>query len=145
VANSKYFASASHDHSVFVWDLSTKSLLTQLKFPATCEALCFLSESQLLIGVRESNLLRLLDLADLDSLSTLNLNAFGDDHVSFSVLDVAPCPADSQLVAIASDRDRVFMYWISKNRCQLVATLTGANSDSLSAARCCFSPCGTLL
>ena len=147
-ANKKFLVSASHDHSVMIFDVASKKMLKQLKFPTTCETLCLMNESKLLIGVRESNLLRLVDLENLeDSPVLFNLNAFGDDHVSFNVLDVSVCPANNQLLAVASDRDRVFVYWVSEasSKCQLMATLTGMCSDGMSAARCCFSPCGTLL
>lgn len=152
-ARGKFFVSASHDRSVFVWDLATKKLLKEWHFPAICEALCFYGESQLLVGVRDSNLLRLFDLSKLCDdpevqPALLNLNAFGDDHVSFSVLDLASFVGNRQLIAVASDRDRVFVYWLTDAApptCCLVATLTGMSSDSMSAARCCFSPCGALL
>jgi WD40 repeat protein len=143
--NDKFVVSASHDHTVCIWDLQTEKLQKQLKLSATCEGLCFVGESKLLVSVRESNLLRLVDLDALcedTELVLLNLNVFGDNHVSFSVLDVA---VFKHLLAVVSDRDRVFVYWLAESSCRLVATLTGLSTDSLSSARCAFSPCGTLL
>ena len=40
-ANSRFLVSASHDHTVFVWNLDTRQVLKQFKFSATCEALFF--------------------------------------------------------------------------------------------------------
>jgi hypothetical protein len=146
IVNDRFVASASLDHTVRVWALSDGRMVREFRFGATCEGLAFWGRDKLVLGVRESNLLSVADLADTEAEPvTHNLNAFGDDHVTFSVLDVAVCAKCPSLVALASDRDRVFLYWLTDASCRLLATLTGMNSDGLAAARVKFSPSGRLL
>jgi WD40 repeat protein len=144
--NERYVVSSSLDHTVRVWALSDGVLVREFRFPATCEGIAFWGDDKLVMGVRESNLLTIADLsaAEPEPISH-NLNAFGDDHVTFSVLDVAVCAKCPSLVALASDRDRVFLYWMTDTECRLLSTLTGLNSDGLAAARVAFSPSGRLL
>ncbi len=144
--NERFVVSASLDHTVRVWSQSDGALVREFRFGATCEGLAFWGRDKLILGVRESNLLSVADLSAPEAEPvTHNLNAFGDDHVTFSVLDVAVCAKCPSLVALASDRDRVFLYWLTDGACRLLATLTGMNSDGLAAARVQFSPSGRLL
>ncbi len=146
IVNDKFVVSSSLDHTVRVWSVADGSLFREFHFPATCEGIAFRGRSHLLLGVRDSNLLTVVDLRSADTeVAVHNLNQFGDDHVTFSVLDVAVCSRATSLVALASDRDRVFLYWVTDTSCRLLLTLTGMNSDGMAAARCCFSPSGRLL
>ena len=147
VSGRQLLVTASHDHTVSVWNMADEyRRVQQFKYGAVPEGIAA-SDTRLFIAVRETHLLQAVELDALVGGTAepvgLNVNSLGDDHVSFSMLDVAV--TRNSIVALASDRDRVFVYWVTEGACKLLQTLTGMASDSLAAARCQFSQSGRLL
>jgi WD40 repeat protein len=145
----EWLVSVSHDYSVCILRREEKKeykLAKQLKFSSIPEGVGFVeNDEEILVGVRDSNRLRRVRLDEQDDDQDpigINLSAFKDDHVTFNVLDLAVCPTNSKLVALASDRDRIFVYWVQDERCRLMATLTGHTADGMSVARVQWSANG---
>ena len=151
----QWLITASHDCSVGVWRRETKDgesveylLVGQKYFKAIPEGLGIggIDGDLLYVGVRDTNLLCTYSLKtdDLDHVK-VNLSPFLDEHVTFNILDLSVCSKNGRVIALASDRDRVFVYWVDGDRCKLLSTLTGMNSDGLSVSRVQFSPEGRFL
>ena len=66
------------------------------------------TDTELIIAVREDHQLHYIDLESLTE-RVYNMNALGDDHVSFSALDLA-LSADKQHVLVATDKSRLILF-----------------------------------
>lgn len=146
-ASGDWGATASRDGVVRLWHRQEKQLQPWGKVVtvAIAEALCFANDTTLVIGVRDSPDLRIVRLNDTEvpgaeeelKTESINVNEFGDGHATFTPLDIAFCPRNEKLVAIASDRDRVFVYSMDLEAlsCRLLTTLVGIRSDEMAQTR----------
>ncbi|KAI8366924.1 WD40-repeat-containing domain protein [Blakeslea trispora] len=90
----RFMATASYDRTVCIYlqqeqsNLPTYSLLKRLgPFIGNVETICFVEPTTLIIGVRDDNYLHYISLADEPQAiqsTRINMNATGDDWVSFS-------------------------------------------------------------
>lgn len=64
--------------------------------------------TQLIIAVREDNYLHYINTETLQE-HFVNMNATGDDHVSFTALDMSLSP-DGKFVLVSTDRNRLIMF-----------------------------------
>ena len=71
-------------------------------FAGTVECILFLSEQSMLVSVRDSHLLFMLDLTDY-SRTEINLNPNLDDWVSFTAMDMCLSP-NGQFLLVATDK-----------------------------------------
>ncbi|GAO47532.1 WD40 repeat-like protein [Saitoella complicata NRRL Y-17804] len=72
-----------------------------ITFATQPEALHITEDNEVIMAARSSNLLQCIKLYTGEE-RTINLNAVGDDHVSFSPLDIAPHPQNPNVLAIAT-------------------------------------------
>lgn len=101
----RYMATASYDRTVCVYlmaeegsELPTYRLLKQLgPFVGNVETMCFASDNTLVLGVRDDNYLHYIHLETMQS-RRVNMNATGDDWVSFSPICISLSPDKSQLL-----------------------------------------------
>jgi COMPASS component SWD3 len=69
----------------------------------------------------------------------MNMNAIGDDFVSFTAMDVSTSP-DDKYILVSTDKDRLILY--RSNTGQQVANFYGAISNEYSHPRHCWHPSG---
>lgn len=145
--NGQWVASASHDRTVRFFALDpvagALALRHHVALATIPEAVAFVGNDTVLVAARETNLLRRVHVSDW-SVDELNLNQLGDDHVGFSVLDMAVHPSEQRLVALATDRDRIFLYQLADEAASLVGALV-VRSDSFAQTRIAWSPHGAHL
>ncbi|BFZ61277.1 hypothetical protein YB2330_002336 [Saitoella coloradoensis] len=102
-----FLVSASYDNTVkiFCRDGGTSPAAWReertITFATQPEALHITEDNEVIIAARFSNLLQCIRLSTGEE-RTINLNAVGDDHISFSPLDIAPHPRNPNLLAIAT-------------------------------------------
>lgn len=145
----KFFATGSHDHNVNVYkfkdgadakDQSPFELAAQLPFNLNVETIAFTPDGQrLYVGIRESNYLQIFDMNGFEK-TKLNMNAAGDDHVSFSALHLSFSPTDHQYLLVGTDRSRNILY--REGSSEPVRNFWGANNDLYSNPRCAWHPTG---
>lgn len=146
----KWMATASYDHSSCIYKAADESfrhymLCLQTSFRAAVEAICWHpSEPRCLIAVRDDHLLHCFDCSSghPESTKSLNLNALGDNHVSFTALDLAFHP-NGRLISVATDKDRIILMDSSTEN--QLANLYGCSNDSFSQPRLCWHPSGRYL
>lgn len=102
----QYIATASYDRTVCIYQtqpqdkhgLPQYALLKRLgPFIGNVETICFASETVLVVGVRDDNYLHYVDL-DQNETKRVNMNATGDDWVSFSPICISVSSDGSQLL-----------------------------------------------
>lgn len=112
-----HFATASYDQTASlcraVVDETTGEVrierVQQYFFTANVEAVEFSPDGEhLLIAPRSDNYLSVATVADPTTVTRRNLNANKDDHVSFSVLDLAFSP-DGQALLVQTDIQRIIL------------------------------------
>ncbi|KAI8987880.1 WD40-repeat-containing domain protein [Mycotypha africana] len=105
----KFIATASYDRTVCIYavddrdnaqedSLPNYKLIKQLgPFIGNVETICFVNETTLVIGVRDDNYLHYINLENWQTIR-VNMNATGDDWVSFSPLCLSVSPDGSKLL-----------------------------------------------
>jgi len=135
------FATASYDKTVCIYKREGDSfnLVKTLNFATNVEAISFsLDGSQLLIAAREDNNIYSINL-DTFERTKYNMNANGDNHVSFSAMDITPTP-DGKHYLVSTDKDRLILFkYGSSNH---VRSYYGATNDMYSQPRHSISPSG---
>jgi COMPASS component SWD3 len=111
--NGHIFATASHDATIIIWQLDdTHKNATELKryeFKSNVEAIEFTKDGKKLIAaIRENAFLQYIDL-DNWQIVLSNVNALGDDYVSFSVLELKLSPDGTALLA-STDMSRAILF-----------------------------------
>ncbi|CAO3700645.1 unnamed protein product [Rhizopus stolonifer] len=117
----EYMATASYDRTVCVYkntseDLPTFALVKQLgPFVGNVETICF-AKDQLVVGVRDDNYLHYIQLPNLN-IQRVNMNATGDDWVSFSPIHIS-VSADGQYLLCTTDHisGRTILFAIGESR-----------------------------
>lgn len=104
--NGQYIATASYDQTVCVYrqedqkPLPSYTLVKQLTFLGGVETICFLNDT-LVVGVRDDNYLHYVNLLDFQE-ERCNMNANGDNWVSFSPVWLSPSP-DGRYLLCSTD------------------------------------------
>lgn len=137
------FASASYDKTVCVyaedgsgsgsWRMAHKWL-----FAGTVECILFVTELSILVSVRDSHLLYLLDLTNYER-TDINLNPNLDDWVSFTAMDLSLSPNKKWLL-VATDKSKLLVYKLGCS--DQVRHFYGANNDGYANPRCLWHPTG---
>ena len=146
------FATAGHDRKMNVYrraageENGAFEKVLDRDFVAIPEALCFLDDCvTLVVAVREDNYFHYIDTsagaASADDLK-VNQNQLGDDHVSFTVLDLVLSPNGKYLLA-STDKSRLILYLVGTS-IQL-RSFYGAVNDDLCQTRACFHPSGAFV
>jgi len=138
----QYLATASHDKTVNIYrEESTNKWISLKTFPflGTVEAIEWIKNDVLLVGVRNDNYLRAIDVTTLRETAKYNMNARGDDHVSFTAMHIAASP-DGNFVLVATDRHRAILFRTGTAR--QVRNFYGTTNDSYSSPRVAWSVCG---
>mmetsp|Transcript_4959 Transcript_4959/g.6860 ORF Transcript_4959/g.6860 Transcript_4959/m.6860 type:complete len:443 (+) Transcript_4959:45-1373(+) len=127
-------------------DEFSSELIQSFHFDGPVEAMCFVDEgNSLCCYVRETSYLTYFDLKEEYKQSKYSLNgkpAIGDrfdDHVSFSVLSLQPCPT-GKYVAAATDAARNIIMEAKTDR--IVRNLYGHNNDGFSNPKIAWSSSG---
>jgi WD40 repeat protein len=113
----------------------------QIEFSANVEAVEWIDAESFYVAVREDNYLHHIGIAsgDLRELSKYNTNEFGDDHISFSVLDMALAPGGNA-VMLATDHHRVILMQAASGH--QIRNFYNLPNDGYSTPRLAFSPGG---
>ncbi|KAI8089256.1 WD40-repeat-containing domain protein [Halteromyces radiatus] len=135
-----YFATASYDHTLCIYqdkrspdnnDVSPcYELIGKFSFLGNVETICFAS-SVLVAGIQNDNYLHMIRLQDVPyEERKLNMNANGDDWVSFSPTWISYCPAPGyeNYLLVSTDHDT--------GRILLLDTLTGQQIQNYYVAPC---------
>jgi len=147
-SSGKYFATASYDRSVCVYrqqendDNGGFELIKTLQHPGCVEAISFRKhEDILIVAVRNDNRLWIYDLTkeNITECTFLNMNAFGDDYVSFTAMDLSLSP-DGQYLLVSTDQHRIILFHISSG--DQVGNYYGVLNDEYSQPRRCWHPSG---
>ncbi|KAH3723033.1 Protein will die slowly [Pelomyxa schiedti] len=127
-----YLATGGYDKTIHLFNGTDYHPLHTWTFSTAVEALIFNNEStKIIAAVRENNYLHVLDLTSFET-TYVNVNATGDDHVSFSIMDL--CLSSSNLLLASTDRSRVILFR-SESSTQL-RNYYGAQNDEYSQPRC---------
>ncbi|KAK9824547.1 hypothetical protein WJX72_011229 [[Myrmecia] bisecta] len=116
-------ASCSWDHSMAVYSCpattseagGSEALVLRKHHPYASQVqdVEFLQDGKTLaVALKQTNYLRLFDTESLQDTGRVNMNAFGDDHVSFSASHLALSPC-RQYLLVSTDGARIIMF-----RCQ---------------------------
>lgn len=115
------------------WRLEHKWL-----FAGTVECILFVTELSVLVSVRDSHLLYLLDLTTYER-TDINLNPNLDDWVSFTAMDLSLSP-NKKWVLVATDKNKLLVYKLGGS--DQVRQFYGVDNDSFSNPRCLWHPTG---
>lgn len=91
------------------------------------------------VSVRDDNRLHVIDLESGEVKELLNMNATGDDHVSFTALDVSVSPGGRH-VLVSTDKDRLILFDIERG--VQVRNFYGAANDEMSQPKHCWDSSG---
>eukprot|EP00762_Andalucia_godoyi_P007041 ANDGO_07701.mRNA.1 putative WD repeat-containing protein K04G11.4 len=136
----KYFAVGSYDHTVAVYsaeDMSNPARIRDFKFPSTVESMVFTPDSRTLIAaVRDDCYLSYIQMATM-TIDKVNMNANGDEHCSFNIMDLVVHPEGKYLLS-CTDRSRLIM--TTTDRALHARNFYGCVNDEYSMPRCAFDP-----
>jgi len=91
----------------------------------------------LIVAVRDDNYLHYIDLATF-SVKKVNVNAIGDDYVSFNILDLSLSPGDGKYLLAVTDKCRLIMF--KTGTPYQARNFYGTENDELSQIRCVWDP-----
>ncbi|XP_065828803.1 uncharacterized protein [Oscarella lobularis] len=140
----KYFVSASYDKTVLIYrgdeTCSSFTQIDQQFFKGAIEGLTFFKTKDIfIVSVRDDCHLHLYELTEGGSgttkLDSLNMNALGDDFVSFTALDVSTNPTDKYIL-VSTDRNRLVLFDVESKR--QLANFYGTKNDEFSQPRHCW-------
>lgn len=105
-------ATASHDNSLRLYkerEGEWRSVY-EYEYKGQVEAVEFVPGSSLLVvSVRDDCCLHAIDISTGQEIGTFNMNATGDDHVSFAALDLC-CNSDGRWILASTDKHRTIMF-----------------------------------
>eukprot|EP01105_Mastigella_eilhardi_P008644 TRINITY_DN208_c1_g1_i1.p1 TRINITY_DN208_c1_g1~~TRINITY_DN208_c1_g1_i1.p1 ORF type:complete len:408 (-),score=122.25 TRINITY_DN208_c1_g1_i1:1265-2488(-) len=129
------FATASYDKSVKLYKATAAALTYECVhtwvFSTVVEALTFAPDGSIYAAMRENNYIHILNPTDYTT-RLVNMNATGDDHVSFTVLDMSVSPSGNFLL-LSTDRSRLIILHAATG--QQVRNFYGAPNDDYSQPR----------
>eukprot|EP01091_Cochliopodium_minus_P017374 TRINITY_DN6792_c0_g1_i1.p1 TRINITY_DN6792_c0_g1~~TRINITY_DN6792_c0_g1_i1.p1 ORF type:complete len:384 (+),score=97.19 TRINITY_DN6792_c0_g1_i1:32-1183(+) len=133
----KYFATASYDKTVNLYGVKENGefeLKHNYQFLNVIEAICFTVDSkQLVCGIRDDNHLYYLNL-ETQQRSKYNMNANGDNHVSFFAMDVV---CSEKYVLVTTNNDRTILFFLESEK--QARNFYGQKNDIFSNPRSCWS------
>lgn len=109
----RLFASASYDGEVNVYCAEGEKYgkVKTLRFKRAVEAIVFSTDNHwLIVAPREDNYLHYFDTENFNE-KLINMNAHGDEHVSFTAMDLS-VSADGKSLLTSTDKNRVIMFAI---------------------------------
>ncbi|KAG2208517.1 hypothetical protein INT47_010213 [Mucor saturninus] len=143
----KFIATASYDRTVCIYasddsGLPKYKLVKQLgPFIGNVETICFASKDVLVIGVRDDNYLHYIRLSDM-SQTKVNMNATGDDWVSFSPICISVSSDGSQLLCTTDhESGRTILFATGETR-QLQNYYVHATDNKFATRRHVWHPSG---
>ncbi|KAI8824040.1 WD40-repeat-containing domain protein [Fimicolochytrium jonesii] len=153
-----WFATGSYDRSVSIYKRTTDAGVIPPKFekvhtaafPGAVESLCFLPTATdpptLVIGSRDSNYLNYLTLDPSRAYPTTrhNMNANGDDWISFTAMDLRPSPTGHHLACYTDSKAGRIIIFRTHSTIQ-ARNLWGVVADGFSQPRCCWDSSGRLV
>lgn len=120
----KYFATASYDRTIAIYETNEEenglpkyTLLRKLgPYIGNVETICFINENTLVAGVRNDNYLHYISLPEMNQ-SRVNMNATGDDWVSFSPAWISLSPSGDQLLCTTDHTSgRTILFALGESR-----------------------------
>lgn len=145
----KYFATAGYDKTSNLYGIDgelPESLegkppafkhVSTFHFRGAIESIVF-TPTELVIGCREDHLLHLVTCSNLER-RTINMNALGDTHVSFTPMDLSVSPNNRYLL-VSTDKDRLLLYSLATGN--VIRTFYGASNDGYSNPKHSWHPSG---
>ncbi|CAO0797656.1 unnamed protein product [Mucor circinelloides] len=148
----KYIATASYDRTVCVYvvdesegsaPLPRYKLLKQLgPFIGNAETICFVNDSTLVVGVRDDNYLHYINLENNMQQERINMNATGDDWVSFSPICISVSSDGSQLLCTTDHKSgRTILFETGTSR-QIQNYYVNATDNTFATKRHVWHPSG---
>jgi len=143
----KCFATASYDKTVNLYRLKEGSTeenpiyehTQKWSFSGNVEAMEFTPDGiALIVAIRGDNYLNYIQLRDF-SISRVNMNATGDDHVSFTAMYIECSPSGNHLL-VQTDKDRIIVMRTHTNIQS--KNLYGTVNNELSQPRATWHPSG---
>lgn len=141
-----YLVTASYDKSFILYkfceDARWLELLQRFPMAHPIEALAFKNfTDEFVVSIREENYLFHYKIEDFRAteVGRINLNALGDDHVSFTALDVSFSP-DDRLILVSTDKQHQLLIDAESGR--HLGVHYGFLGDELSQPRHCWHPSG---
>ena len=140
-----WLVTGSYDRTVNVYHKqdSNYAKRSTLSFKGAVESLCFLpdQESILVVGVRDDNYLHYIALHETEAFGVekCNINANGDDWVSFVPMCIQPSPSGKHLLVYTdASAGRLIVYQSHTSR--IMTDLWGVETDALGKFACCWHP-----
>jgi COMPASS component SWD3 len=128
------YMTASHDKTVNVYCMNEEMQMFEknrtLYFKTPVESIaCTMGDgSVLVVGVRDDNYLHYFRVDENFDEFRVNMNELGDDHVSFTAMDLAVSPCNRMLL-VATDRPRLILFRLGTS--QILRNFYGHTEDSL--------------
>ncbi|OAD04780.1 hypothetical protein MUCCIDRAFT_155716 [Mucor lusitanicus CBS 277.49] len=145
-------ATASYDRTVCVYgvdesqqgsaSLPKYKLLKQLgPFIGNAETICFANDTTLVVGVRDDNYLHYINLENMQQ-QRINMNATGDDWVSFSPICISVSSDGSQLLCTTDHKSgRTILFETGTSR-QIQNYYVNATDNTFATRRHVWHPSG---
>eukprot|EP01113_Clastostelium_recurvatum_P007696 TRINITY_DN13599_c0_g1_i3.p1 TRINITY_DN13599_c0_g1~~TRINITY_DN13599_c0_g1_i3.p1 ORF type:complete len:454 (-),score=112.17 TRINITY_DN13599_c0_g1_i3:148-1467(-) len=146
------FATGSYDRSACIYRQTAEhppayELVRTFTYEGTVEGLAFTPDGDsLIVSVRGDNYLHYIDMNTYEE-DKANMNQNGDDHVSFTALDLCVFPS-GQYVLVCTDSSRLIMLRVKEagvkapDCAEHVRTFYGCSNDEYSQPRCQVSLSG---
>jgi WD40 repeat protein len=141
----RMLATTSRDHTLrlYAYEANDEKPLKSLKtfeFKGAVECMTWVEGSNMMaVGVRGDHRIHLVDATTLELGGDFNLNETGDDHVSFTAIDIASSPC-GQFLLVSTDKHRLIMLAVGSGK--PVRSFYGALNDDYSNGRAVFSLSG---
>ncbi|XP_032239481.2 probable cytosolic iron-sulfur protein assembly protein CIAO1 [Nematostella vectensis] len=139
------FATASYDQSICIYRGNENDkyvLKKQMRFNGQVEAITFRQTTDVLItAIRNDHKLHIIDMTEDEpnEIKAINMNALGDDYVSFTAMDISCCPSD-KFILVSTDKNRLIIYDLENG--SQIANFYGSLNDEYSQPRSCWHPSG---
>ena len=155
-----FFASASYDRTVRLYSCSYEDneesgdsasfqceLVREFSFPrgGAIEAIIFHQgdgKLSLVVSAREDCCLHVINCGDLSDVRLLNMNELGDEHVSFSAMDISISP-NGKYILVCTDKDKLLLLNFEDGK--ILRKFYGAENDMYAQPRHCWDASGKYL
>jgi len=154
----RHYVTGAHDHFVHLYkqeddadpaaasaSASTParswSLHRRLDLGNPVESVAWIDDKHFLVSVREDNYLHQFHVDQEEAVHKWNMNESGDNHVSFTVLDMVVSPGrEGHAILLATDSNRVILMQTGSNL--QLRNFYNIQNDGYSTPRLAWSPCG---
>ncbi|KND00990.1 uncharacterized protein SPPG_04086 [Spizellomyces punctatus DAOM BR117] len=158
----KWLVTASYDRTVNLYRRTSNDdetpryeKLHSIAFRGAVESICFLpppvtagepATPTLVVGSRDDNYLHYIDLDPSRAFPDRqhNMNANGDDWISFTPMDIAPSPSGRHIAVYTDSKAGRLIIFRSRSTVQ-ARNLWGTVADGFSQPRCCWDSSGRYL